>query len=397
MAEEKRILVVDDEEDMIWTLKNCLNHQSLHAEIVTAASGEEAMEVMEAEPVDLVLTDIRMSGMSGLDLMLEVRNRWPGTAVIVMTAFPSPEYKQEVLGRGGLHYIEKPFDIVELRQVVFDAVNDDRSFTGTVVGVSLGDIVQVNCLSQSTSALEVKAKQGDGVIFFVKGRIVHAESGSLSGEEAFYRIMGLDGGNIASKKVARAPETSIDKPCEALLIEAARRIDEGGRDGAVFDLDALDAEDPFPALIHEKDHSSNNGDFRADGGDPQQSQAQEDDMDGNLNDLLGEFTTIAGVNTACLVGRDGFLLDSTATMDVDTEMIGAIASSGFGASESMGNQLGKGKMAMTMIEYDQGPVIFSPVGDEAFLVIVADKDSNLGMIRLKIKKHAQAIIAAAAI
>ena len=120
-------------------------------------------------------------------------------------------------------------------------------------------------------------------------------------------------------------------------------------------------------------------------------------MDGNLKEILSEFTTIPGVNTACLVGRDGFLLDSVATVNVDAEMIGAIASSGFGASEAMGGQLGKGGMAMTMIEYEQGPVIFSPVGDEAFLVIVADRDSNLGMIRLKIKKHAREIVESAAI
>ncbi len=394
---EKRVLVVDDEEDMIWTLKNCLNHESLHAEIITASSGEEAVEVMENCPVDLVLTDIRMSGMSGLDLMLEVRNRWSSTAVIVMTAFPSPEYKTEVLKRGGLHYIEKPFNIVELRQVVFDAVNNDKSFAGTVVGVSLSDIVQVNCLSRSTSALEVKSRDGNGIIFFDKGRIVHAEIDEVTGEEAFYRIMGLDGGNIASKKVAGPPQATIDKPCEALIIEAARRLDESKEDSAVFNLDALDDEDPFPALGPGKKDDSNSEATGTDGDDRQLKQAQEDVMDGNLQNILGEFTTIPGVNTACLVGRDGFLLDSTATVNVDTEMIGAIASSGFGASESMGRQLGKGDMAMTMIEYDQGPVIFSPVGDEAFLVIVADRDSNLGMIRLKIKKHAREIVESAAI
>jgi len=46
---------------------------------------------------------------------------------------------------------------------------------------------------------------------------------------------------------------------------------------------------------------------------------------------------------------------------------------------------------MTMVEYENGPVMFAPVGSEAFLVIIADKDANLGMIRLKIKKHAKDI------
>jgi len=116
-----------------------------------------------------------------------------------------------------------------------------------------------------------------------------------------------------------------------------------------------------------------------------------------LADLLTEFTNIAGVSTVCLVGRDGFVLDSVARSGVETEMIGAIASSGFGTSESMGNQLEKGSLSMTMVEYEEGPVMLSPVGQEAFLVVVADKDSNLGMIRLKLKKHSPEIELAAAI
>lgn len=117
----------------------------------------------------------------------------------------------------------------------------------------------------------------------------------------------------------------------------------------------------------------------------------------NLQELLTEFTNIPGVNTACLVGRDGFLLDSVTIAGTDAETIGAIASSGFGASESMGTQLDKGSLTMSMIEYDNGPVMLAPVGGDAFLVIVADKNSNLGMIRLKIKKHAGEIANAAAI
>ncbi|MCA1764902.1 MAG: roadblock/LC7 domain-containing protein [Desulfobulbaceae bacterium] len=98
-----------------------------------------------------------------------------------------------------------------------------------------------------------------------------------------------------------------------------------------------------------------------------------------------------------MVGRDGFLLDSIAIAGIDTEMIGAIASSGFGASESMGTQLGKGALNMSMIEYNDGPVMLSPVGADAFLVVVAEKDANLGMIRLKIKKHTSQIVESAAI
>ena len=117
----------------------------------------------------------------------------------------------------------------------------------------------------------------------------------------------------------------------------------------------------------------------------------------DLKELLTEFTKLQGVNAVCLVGRDGFLLDSIAKTGFDAEMIGAIASSGFGTSESMGKQLGKGAMLMSMIEFDDGPVLFSPVGADAIFVIIADKDANLGMVRLKLKKHTSDLAAAAAV
>lgn len=110
-----------------------------------------------------------------------------------------------------------------------------------------------------------------------------------------------------------------------------------------------------------------------------------------IQKILAEFTNIEGVHTACVVGRDGFLLDSLARAGLDAEMIGAIASSGFGSAESMGNQLGQGELNMTMLEYNNGPVMFAPVGSEAFLVIVADQDTNLGWIRIAIKKNAKKI------
>jgi hypothetical protein len=110
-----------------------------------------------------------------------------------------------------------------------------------------------------------------------------------------------------------------------------------------------------------------------------------------IQGILAEFTNIEGVHTACLVGRDGFLLDSLARADIDAEMIAAIASSGFGSAESMGNQLGQGDLRMTMFEFENGPVMFAPVGEDAFLVIVAEQDTNLGWIRISIKKNSKKI------
>lgn len=391
----KKVLIVDDEEDMIWSLQQNINNELLQVEIFTAPSGEEALPILNANHIDLVLSDIRMPGMSGLDLLLEIKNRWPYTQVIIMTAFPSNEFKKEALLRGSLHFIEKPFDIKELRDLIRHTLREENVFRGTVAGVGLSDVIQINSLSRSTSVLRVKEGENQGIIYFQEGQVVHAICGELEGEEAFYRIMEFRGGRLDSTTYTDLPANTIDSPVEALIIEAARRMDEAGYNGEEeVDLEpAIDQGAEEPQVVAK---ATNAPGSVVDAGAGGETAGKEDDMS-SLKEILAELTNVPGVNTACLVGRDGFLLDSIAIAGIDTEMIGAIASSGFGASESMGNQLGKGGLSMSMIEYANGPVMLSPVGDEAFLVIVADKEANLGMIRLKIKKHTNEIAESAAI
>lgn len=372
----KKVLIVDDEEDILWSLKNDLCNDTLKVEIFAASSGEEALKILSSSgQIDLVVTDIKMPGISGLDLLIEIKNRYPYTSVIVMTAFPSNEYKREAILKGSLHFLEKPFDINALRDMVTLAIKEDNMFKGTVAGVGLTDVIQIKALSGLNSALRVKDGDQQGIIYFENGRIVHAICDDLEGEEAFYQIMEFTGGLLDSISVTNLPAHTIKSPVEALLMEGVRRLDEKSADK---EADKIVESEKKDAAKEDKNAK------------------KEDDM-ANLKEVLTEFTNIPGVNTACLVGRDGFLLDSIAIAGIDTEMIGAIASSGFGASESMGNQLGKGALSMSMIEYKDGPVMLSPIGDDAFLVVVAEKDANLGMIRLKIKKHTSQIAESAAI
>ena len=372
----KKILIVDDEEDILWSLQNNLCNESLQVDIAAASSGEEALEILNnSEKIDLVITDIKMPGISGLDLLIEIKNRYPYTSVIVMTAFPSNEYKKEAILKGSLHFLEKPFDINDLREMVTLAIKEDNMFRGTVAGVGLTDVIQIKALSGVNSALRVKEGDRQGIIYFENGQVVHAICDDLEGEEAFYQIMEFTGGLLDSINVTNMPDHTIAVPVGVLLIEGMRRSDE--KSAAEKVAESSDKENSVVEV--EEDNAK-----------------KEDDM-ADLKQVLTECTNIPGVNTACLVGRDGFLLDSIAMSGIDTEMIGAIASGGFGASEAMGNQLGKGALSMSMIEYNDGPVMLSPIGDDAFLVVVAEKDANLGMIRLKIKKHSAEIVESAAI
>jgi len=419
----KRVLVVDDEEDMLWMLQRNLNKGMPDVEILSAGSGEEALAVLSDKSVELVITDINMPGMNGLDLLIEINNRYPETGVIIMTAYPSSAYEREAMMSGSLRFIEKPFDIKEMREIVKDILKNKEGFQGTISGVDLMDIIQLNGLSHATSALKITTSEEEGMIFFMDGEVVHAICGQITGEEAFFKVLECQDGSLQNIRGAEPPVVSINKSLESLLFEAAMRNDEVAAklnddgdlpstvpdDLAPGDVSVLAENKPneeLPGSLSENDtveavaakpdveekKTEIKPDTESPASDTNETITPTEDIEmTDIQKILAEFTNIEGVHTACLVGRDGFLLDSIARSGIDAEMIGAIASSGFGSAESMGSQLGQGDLNMTMLEYTEGPVMFAPVGIEAFLVIVADKDTNLGWIRLSIKKNAKII------
>jgi len=402
----KRVLVVDDEEDMLWMLQRNLNKGMKDVEILAAKSGEDALAILNDRSVNLVITDINMPGMNGLDLLIEINNRFPGIGVIIMTAYPSSAYENKAMMSGSLRFIEKPFDIKVVRAIVEEVLKGNEGFQGTVDGVDLVDIVQFNGLSKATAALKVTTGDQEGMIFFKEGAVVHAMCGKENGEEAFFTILGFNGGSLQNIRGVQPPVVSIHKSIEALLFENAVRNDE---EADPLDEDSLD---PLPSVDQDINSPADEPPPASDSLPPE-IHATYDEISENISQIqpiteeefemteiqriLAEFTNIEGVHTACLVGRDGFLLDSLARTGIDAEMIGAIASSGFGSAESMGNQLGQGDLRMTMFEYENGPVMFAPVGEGAFLVIVADQATNLGWIRMSIKKNSKKIEEVAAL
>lgn len=402
----KRVLVVDDEDDMLWMLQRNLNKGMSEVEVLAASSGEEALAILSDKEVHLVITDINMPGINGLDLLIEVNNRYPDTGVIIMTAYPSNSFEREAMMGGSLRFVEKPFDIKDMRKIVGDVLKTNDGFQGTLDGIDLIDIVQFNGLSKATSALKVTTADQEGMIFFKKGEVVHAMCDNMSGEKAFFKVLEFQGGTLQNIRGVEPPIVSINKNLESLLFESAVRNDEetskneseSAHSQTSF-LDIFNSGEQEPSDEASTSEKTLGNTFQRETKlthtDTEEPITTEDIEMTNIQKILAEFTNIDGVHTACLVGRDGFLLDNIARSGIDAEMIGAIASSGFGSAESMGNQLGQGDLNLTMLEYTDGPVMFAPVGSEAFLVIVADKETNLGWIRLTIKKNSKVIEQAA--
>jgi len=116
----KRLLIVDDEETITFSLYQSFIHSKKNYEVITAGSGEEALERSREKPFDLVITDILMPGIDGFDLMATLKIETPQTDVIIMTAYGSNMHKDRALKEGARSYIEKPFEMNEFKKMVID-------------------------------------------------------------------------------------------------------------------------------------------------------------------------------------------------------------------------------------------------------------------------------------
>lgn len=122
-----RVLVVDDEEIARKNLDHILQKEGYI--VVMAASGAEALEKMETSNFDVVLTDIRMENISGIEVLEKTKSKYPETEVVMVTAYASSDSAMETLRKGAFQYIAKPFKINEIRVTVKQAIEKKLSTT----------------------------------------------------------------------------------------------------------------------------------------------------------------------------------------------------------------------------------------------------------------------------
>jgi len=122
-AERARILVVDDKENMRNLLRDIL---SVQHDVVLATDGANARLQLEAAAFEVVLTDVRMPGRDGFELVKLVKERWPLIEVIMMTAFASVPAAVDAIRQGAYDYIQKPFDPDDVSLVVTRALQRHR-------------------------------------------------------------------------------------------------------------------------------------------------------------------------------------------------------------------------------------------------------------------------------
>ena len=130
--QKKRVLVVDDEEGMRQILTEYLDEFGY--DVVCAVNGQEAIQKYKSRHFDIVLSDLVMSPMGGLELLGEIRKVDPEAVFIMMTGYPSLNSAMDAMKRGARDYITKPFNIDEIRLKI-DRVFLERSLKGRLKNV----------------------------------------------------------------------------------------------------------------------------------------------------------------------------------------------------------------------------------------------------------------------
>jgi DNA-binding NtrC family response regulator len=119
-----RILVLDDEPIVGERLKPALEHADF--EVETCVSSEEALKRLEREFFDVLITDLKMSGPDGMDVMRTAQKLHPQIKVVVITGFATRKTFDEAMEQGAVEFIAKPFKMSQLRNLLLRIIKEDK-------------------------------------------------------------------------------------------------------------------------------------------------------------------------------------------------------------------------------------------------------------------------------
>ena len=119
MSEPIRVLLVDDEESYVETLKKRLTRRGLT--VFAAGGGEAALEILAANPVDVVLLDVKMPGMDGMEALSRIKQAHPDVEVIMLTGHANVDVAIRGMEQGAFDYLMKPAEMDDLYYKIQDA------------------------------------------------------------------------------------------------------------------------------------------------------------------------------------------------------------------------------------------------------------------------------------
>jgi putative nucleotidyltransferase with HDIG domain len=240
MGPKPRILMVDDEIDYLTLLKLKLVNEGF--DVTAVDSAEEALEAVVKSTPDLIVSDILMPGMDGLEMYRKIRESgasYAETPLIFISGKDDAQVKVDALHLGAEDFLVKPVDLKVLAARIRNIIRRDVKWrkgastaapaagvVGDLKNLGIPDIVQTLHLGLKTACVSIKWKDAEGRIYFENGRIRHVETGSLSGEAAFYEMLRWQEGPFVIAHGQSTMLRTIEMDEMQLMMEGLRRLDE---------------------------------------------------------------------------------------------------------------------------------------------------------------------------
>ena len=251
MDTRPKILLADDDPDLLDMYREVLAQMPSHPEIHTASSGARVIAMLEAEPFQLLICDLRMPKMDGLQVLAIVRRKYPHLRTVAMTAEVDEQFRTRAYALGVDLFWHKPSSEQETKMFL-ECIESllgretEAGFRG-MQSKSLMDIIQLECISQSSSVLHITNGALSGKIWIQNGELVDAEAAELHGEAAFQKILSWRAGNFEMLPTEPSRPRTIFKSYNALLLESAQAMDES-RGGVTAEGAPQAADSPLARL-----------------------------------------------------------------------------------------------------------------------------------------------------
>jgi CheY-like chemotaxis protein len=226
----QKILLVDDDQDFLEVYWEILKTLPSGPEVHTASAGARALAIMESETFNLLIVDLNMPKMDGLQVIAIARRKYPRLKIVVWTCIADEHFRARAYGMGVDQYWQKPASEQE-RQHFLDSVESllQRELQGGFRGVqskSLVDLIQLECLSQDSTTLRITNGPLTGRIWIQSGELIDAETEESKGEAAFRQILSWKTGSFEVLPYDDTRPRAIFSSYQALLLEVAQAMDE---------------------------------------------------------------------------------------------------------------------------------------------------------------------------
>lgn len=391
----KTVLIVDDEKEFLLSLTAGLDKFKRHFRVVTAENGLQALEILKAKPVDLIVTDLRMPLMDGFELLTHVGLDFPAKPVIVMSAFATEENERLLNEIGGIPLIEKPIDLRSLADLI-QAKLDGTFKGGALSGISLGNFLQLIEMEEKSCAIEIVTDNGQGNFYFIEGVLQDAAFGGLQGEEAAIAMLAMSNVKILIKELTKKniPQR-ISASLMSLLMESTKRVDD-----AQFEEDERAAED---VEAHDQEPAASADGSNEQGDAPEQNPQKGEPEMAKMSEVLERFKDVEGFEAVGVFSPNGEMAAAVTNGSVKLDELGAIANDVLLRAQKATEIMGVGRGNLVHIQAPKAQVIARCLNEATdfastqsgrahiHMVLVLGQEGNLAMGKMKLDAIIQEI------